>query len=99
LKSSLDKDDPYFAKFKDFWDNKNKYKTNELITNVSWTAWLNLINNLWEDIWNYEILLKWLWSHSIVETVNYIDKLSEDSKELERKRTKEAQDWDTLQDN
>lgn len=86
LETSIDKTDRYFAKFDSFRYNKSSKDTWELITNVSWTAWYNLISDLWEDIWEYEIKLEWLSSHSIIELVKYVENLSEDSNELEKKK-------------
>jgi hypothetical protein len=66
-----------FAKFKDFVHNKDRKETWDLITNVSWRKWLNIISDLWEDIWTYKIELKWLSSHSISEMIEYVNTTNE----------------------
>lgn len=66
-----------FAKFKDFVHNKDRKETWDLITNVSWRKWLNIISDLWVDIWTYKIELKWLSSHSISELTEYISTTKE----------------------
>lgn len=73
-----------FAKFKDFVHNKDRKETWDLITNVSWRKWLNIISDLWVDIWSYKIELKWLSSHSISELIEYIETLDITNNELEK---------------
>ncbi|EKD65774.1 MAG: Lipase family protein [uncultured bacterium (gcode 4)] len=85
LKSNIEENDPYFAKFDKFEYNKSKKETWENITNVKATAWLTIIANLWEDIWDNEILLKNLWSHWIRDMIKYINNLDENSEELRKK--------------
>lgn len=79
-----DKDKQKFVKFKDFEYNKDKVW--EKIINVRWDAWISPIANLWEDLWNYEIILKKLSSHSITDTISYIEKLDNNSEELKKVR-------------
>lgn len=71
-----------FAKFKDFVHNRDSKRVWELITNVVWKKWFAPISDLWVDIWENEIHLKYLRSHSITATSEYIDKLPSDSPEL-----------------
>jgi pimeloyl-ACP methyl ester carboxylesterase len=83
LKATLEKDDPYFKSLQEFMTNKDSSNVSSLLTNVKWEKWISLIADLWVDIWDYEIKLKWLSSHSIVATWEYIHNLPENSKELE----------------
>ena len=71
-----------FAKFKEFVHNRDSKRVWELITNVVWKKWFAPISDLWVDIWENEIHLKYLRSHSITATSEYIDKLPSDSPEL-----------------
>jgi len=69
--------------FERFDKNKAKEETWDLVTNVKWNKWLKLIADLWEDIWNKEIILKNLTKHWIIDMANYIDKLPENSSEFD----------------
>lgn len=86
LSVSLDPKDPYFTSFQKFMTQKDQEPVQELVTNVKGDSWLNLIADLWEDIGNYEVILKWLRSHSIVTTFEYIEALDEKSEELVAKK-------------
>ena len=83
----IDEKDNYFAKFTDFEYNKDSEQAWKLLTNVAWTSWFNLIRNLWEDIWDYEVNLEWLSSHSIVELIKYVELL--DESEVVREKVKD----------
>lgn len=85
-----DKDKQKFVKFRDFEYNKDKVW--EKIINVRWSAWISPIANLWEDLWNYEIILKKLSSHGITETVRYIEKLDRNSEELNKVKVKKVKE-------
>jgi pimeloyl-ACP methyl ester carboxylesterase len=88
LKATLEKDDPYFKSLQEFMTNKDLSNVSSLVTNVKWKAWISLIADLWVDIWDYEIKLKWLSSHSIVATFEYIHNLDKNNPELERQKVK-----------
>lgn len=71
-----------FEKLRNF--EYNKEKAREKITNVRWDSGIKPIANLWEDLWNYEIVLKNLFSHFISDTISYIEKLDSNSEELKK---------------
>lgn len=79
-----------FVKFRDF--EYNKEKVWDKIVNVRWDSWIMPIANLWKDLWNYEIVLKNLLSHSITETVSYIEKLDKNSEELKKVKIKKKEE-------
>lgn len=68
------------AKLRNF--EYNKEKAREKITNVRWDSWIKPVADLWEDLWNYEIVFKNLFSHLITDTILYIEKLDNNSEEL-----------------
>lgn len=80
--------DLYQEKFQDFAKNRNYDTIWKNIINVKAAAWLSMIANLWEDIWDNEVLLKNLWSHWIKDLIRYVDKLEEGSEELKRHKKK-----------
>lgn len=92
LSTSLNENDPYFKSLQEFMTNKDSSNVSRLVTNVRWEKWISLIANLWVDIWDYEIVLKDLSSHSIVATYEYIHNLDKNSPELESILT-DKNDW------
>ena len=88
---NLDVDDKNLqnvAKLREFVYNRDSKEVWEKIVNVKAWKWISPIVDLWEDIWESEIILEKLASHSMVDIINYVDKLDENSDELRRKKIK-----------
>ena len=79
------KDIQNVAKLREFVYNRDSKEVWEKIVNVRGWKWWRPISDLWEDIWESEIVLEKLSSHSMVGIINYVDKLDENSNELKRK--------------
>ena len=78
------KDIQNVAKLREFVYNRDSKEVWEKIVNVKAWKWISPIVDLWEDIWESEIILEKLASHSMVDIINYVDKLDENSDELKR---------------
>ena len=84
---NLDVDDKNLqnvAKLREFVYNRDSKEVWEKIVNVKAWKWISSIADLWDDIWESEIILEKLASHSMVDIINYVDKLDENSDELKR---------------
>jgi len=88
------KDIQNVAKLREFVYNRDSKEVWEKIVNVKAWKWISPIVDLWEDIWESEIILEKLASHSMVDIINYVDKLDENSDELKRKYKKDIKKID-----
>ena len=64
----------WYDKYKTLYEkNKVDNKVRDKIFNVRWDWQFSPITDLWEDIWNNEIIVKWVKSHSIVKLVEALE--------------------------
>ena len=64
----------WYDSFKKLYEsNRFNNKVRDKIFNVRWDGRFSPITDLWEDIWNNEIIVKWVSSHSIVKLIEALE--------------------------
>lgn len=77
-----------FDKYSNFWYTQDNNSVESRITNVRGMKGPSIISNLGNDIWNYNIELENLSSHSITKLVDYVEHEATE-KELQKQDTRD----------